>query len=299
MQKFKRMGRCVAGLLLLAMVLSLPVSALSIRTPISTALIPSVPVVPMELPKTDNQGHLVSLVHRSQYAGSTVIGCLEDGTRVTVLKTVGDFYRIDCYEMNGYIAKSQVQINENGEYMVKCDPESKESKYLASYGSQEALNLKSRLRDVSDDYLGVRYRYGGTSPKGFDCSGYTQYIMDKVGITLNRTAMDQLHNGVVIAKEDLQCGDLVFFSNTGSSRGFCSHVAMYIGNGQIIHSGASTGVVIADLDVPYYRQHYLCARRVILSDVAVTAGIPSTGISQSGSSFWRDGNTGSLGLNGK
>ena len=137
MQKFKRMGRCVTGLLL-ALVLSLPVSALAIQTPISNALIPSVPVVPMEIPKSDNQGHLVSLVRRSQYSGATVVGCLEDGTRISVLKTAGDFYRIDCYDMTGYIAKSQVQVNENGEYVVKCDPESKESKYLPSYSSQEA-----------------------------------------------------------------------------------------------------------------------------------------------------------------
>ena len=297
MQKFKRMGRCVTGLLL-ALVLSLPVSALAIQTPISNALIPSVPVVPMEIPKSDNQGHLVSLVRRSQYSGATVVGCLEDGTRISVLKTAGDFYRIDCYDMTGYIAKSQVQVNENGEYVVKCDPESKESKYLPSYSSQEALNLKSMLRDVSDDYLGVRYLYAGTTPKGFDCSGYTQYIMNQVGITLNRTAMDQLQNGVVIAKEDLQCGDLVFFSNTGG-RGFCSHVAMYIGNGQIIHSGASTGVVIADLDNSYYRQHYLCARRVILSDVTITAAIPNVGIQQSEGSFWRDSDLDGLGLSGK
>lgn len=295
MQKFKRVGRCVAGLLLLAMALSLPVNALAIQTPISNALIPSVPVVPMELPKTENQGHLVSLVRRSQYSGSAVIGCLEDGTRISVLKDAGGFYSIDCYDMKGYIAKSQVQVNESGEYVVKCDLESKESKYLPSYGSQEALNLKSQLRSVADDYLGVRYLYGGTSPRGFDCSGYTQYVMKQVGIILDRTAMDQLQNGVVIAEEDLQCGDLVFFSNTGGG-GFCSHVAIYIGNGQIIHAGASTGIVISDLNSGYYREHFLCARRVILSDVAVAAAIPNTGILRSGSSFWRGGETGSLGL---
>lgn len=298
MQKFKRMGRCVVWLLLLAMVLSLPVSALAIQTPISNALIPSVPVVPMELPKTNNQGHLVSLVHRSKSTGSAIIGCLEDGTRVSVLKEFDAWYRIDCFDMSGYIAKSQVQINENGEYVVRCDSESKESKYLPSYTTQSALNLRSLIRDVADDYLGVRYRYSGTTPKGFDCSGYTLYVMNLVGITLNRTAMDQLQDGVVIAQEDLQCGDLVFFSNTGSG-GFCSHVAIYIGNGQIIHSGASTGVVIADLNSTYYREHYLCARRVILSDVAVSAAIPNAGILHSGSSFWRDGEIGSLGLNAK
>lgn len=298
MLKFKRMGRVIAALLCTA-ILCVPVSAMVIQTPVSNALIPAVPVIPMETPKAEHEGHLVSLVHRTQYFGATVIGCLEDGTRISVLKSVGDFYRIDCYDMTGYIAKSQVEVTENGEYIVKCDPESSESKYLPSYSPQEALNLKSQIRDVSDDYLGARYKWGGTTPKGFDCSGYSQYVMNKVGVTLNRTALTQLQDGVIIAKEDLQCGDLVFFSNTGG-RGFCSHVAIYIGNGQIIHSGASTGVVIASLNSSYYVEHYLCARRVVISDVALTAAIPNAGILQGGSSsFWRDGETGSLGLIGQ
>lgn len=298
MLNFKRVGRCVAALLLCTALLCSQASALAIHSPVSSALIPAVPVIPMDTPKAEHDGHLVSVVRRSQYFSSTVIGCLEDGTRVSVLKRAGDFYRIECYDMTGYIARSQVELTENGEYIVKCDPASSESKYLPSYSPQEALNLKSQLRDVADNYLGVRYVWGGTSPRGFDCSGYTQYVMNKVGVTINRTAINQLQDGVIIAKEDLQCGDLVFFSNTGN-RGFCSHVGIYIGNDQIIHSGSSTGVVIADLNSNYYQQHFLCARRIIISDVAVTAAIPNAGILQSGSSFWRDSVTGGLGLIGQ
>ena len=285
MQKFKRMGRCVTGLLL-ALVLSLPVSALAIQTPISNALIPSVPVVPMEIPKSDNQGHLVSLVRRSQYSGATVVGCLEDGTRISVLKTAGDFYRIDCYDMTGYIAKSQVQVNENGEYVVKCDPESKESKYLPSYSSQEALNLKSMLRDVSDDYLGVRYLYAGTTPKGFDCSGYTQYVFAKNGLSIHRTVINQMGDGIVIRREDLQCGDLIIFSNT-TSRGFASHVGMYIGDGKMIHSG-NGGVAISRLDTPYWNKYYQGSRRIILTGLENSVASPAMGLLQNNTTaFWR------------
>ena len=294
MLNFKRVVRCVISLALCAVLVVAPVEVMALRTPASSTFVPQVSGVPMEAPKGETQGHLVSTVRRSRDFSGTVIGCLEDGTRIHVLKTYGEFYQIDCFDMKGYIAKSQVAVNEQGEYYVKCDPESKESKYLPAFAPQEALLLKSRLRDVSDDYLGVRYTWGGTTPKGFDCSGYTQYIMDLVGITINRTALTQLQDGVVIAKKDLQCGDLVFFSNT-SGRGFASHVAMYIGNGKIIHSGASTGVVIADLNSNYYTEHYLCARRIVLSDIAVTAAIPNTLITQGGvGSQWRD--TGSTGL---
>ncbi len=298
MLNFKRMGKCLLCLLLCA-ALSAPVSALAVKTPVSSALIPAVPAIPVETPQAKGEGHLVTLVRRSNSNGSVVIGCLEDGTRVTVLKTYKEFYRIDCYDMNGYIAKSQVQVTDQGEYVVKCDPESKESKYLPSYSAQDALILKSQIKAVANDYLGVRYRWGGTDAKGFDCSGYTQFVMDKVGLVLNRTAMTQLQDGVIIAKEDLQCGDMVFFSNT-SGRGFASHVGIYIGNGQIIHSGASTGVTISDLNSTYYSEHFLCARRVVLADLAFTAGVIYGGIlQQGGSSAWRDGETGGMGLIGQ
>ena len=299
MLNFKRVVRCIISLALCAVLLIAPVEVMALRDPVSSTFVPQLPGVPMESPKAETQGHLVSVVHRSRDFGSTVVGCLEDGTRINVLKTYGEFYQIDCFDMKGYIAKAQVAVNEQGEHYVACDPESKESKYLPSYAPQEALLLKSQLRSISEKYLGVRYQWGGTTPKGFDCSGYTQYIMNAVGITVNRTALTQLQDGVVIAKKDLQCGDLVFFSNT-NGRGFASHVAMYIGNGKIIHSGASTGVVIADLSSSYYTEHYLCARRVVLSDVAVTAAIPNALILQGGvDSQWRDtGDTG-LGLIGK
>jgi uncharacterized protein YgiM (DUF1202 family) len=110
-------------------------------------------------------------------------------------------------------------------------------------------------------YLGVPYVWGGTTPKGFDCSGFTQYIFRQSGITLPRTTTEQYQIGTYVSKSNLKPGDLVFLQNT--YRQGISHVGIYIGDGQMIHASSSKGIVISQLSSSYYTQHYYGARRVI------------------------------------
>lgn len=292
MLKFKGFAR--AALCLLCCVACLvcvnPVSAMSASSLISgtNAVVGMSPEVSLDSMATASEGRLVSVVHRTASYGATVIGCLENGTKVTVLGTKNSFYKIDCYDMKGYIAKSQVEQNEAGEYYVNCDTASDESKYLDSYSAQEAMDLKTQLLTVAKKYIGVKYVWGGTTPKGFDCSGYTSYVFGKIGIDINRTVLKQLSDGVIVAKEDLQPGDLIIFSNTTGSGNFASHVGIYIGNDQLIHCGTSKGVTIVSLSDSYYAKHYQCARRIILTDVATTATIPTMGSIATGvGSDWR------------
>ena len=156
---------------------------------------------------------MTSVVRYSGYSGSTVIGCVEDGAKLNVLGTKGSFYKIDCYDMNGYIAKSQVEIRADGNYYVKCQADSSESRRLPTVSAAELLTLRANLEKAGRSMLGVPYLWGGTSRRGIDCSGFTQYSYRKIGYELNRTAVSQLENGIVVAKADMQPGDLVFFKN--------------------------------------------------------------------------------------
>jgi cell wall-associated NlpC family hydrolase len=87
------------------------------------------------------------------------------------------------------------------------------------------------------------------------------YLYGKHNIDLHRNASAQMQDGIIVAKEGLQVGDLIFFREPGEYT-LCSHVGIYVGNNQIIHSG-SKGVVYADLDGDYFADYYLCARRII------------------------------------
>lgn len=111
-------------------------------------------------------------------------------------------------------------------------------------------------------YLGTPYRYGGSSPGGFDCSGFTKYVFSVHGYNLDRTAASQYNQGSAISKANLQIGDLVFFKCSSSS---IDHVGIYAGNNEFIHSSSprSGGVIMTNLDESYYLRSYACATRII------------------------------------
>ncbi len=108
--------------------------------------------------------------------------------------------------------------------------------------------------------MGTPYVFGGTSPYGFDCSGFTQYAFARAGISLARAADGQYYGSRRISMGELRPGDLVFFSTYAAG---ASHVGIYIGNGQMIHSGSSTGVAIANVFTGYWGARYIGAGRVL------------------------------------
>jgi peptidoglycan endopeptidase LytE len=118
-----------------------------------------------------------------------------------------------------------------------------------------------RIAAIACKYIGVPYRWAGTSPRGFDCSGFTQYVFRQVDIDLPRTASDQAGSGSHVDKKDLQVGDLVFFNTYGKG---ISHVGIYLGDGKFISASSSHGVTVDALDDPHYwGRRYRDARRVI------------------------------------
>ena len=211
--------------------------------------------------KPDGIQTLTSLIRMTPKKDGPVIGQLEDGARITVLDSRGDFYKIDCYDMTAYIQKAQVSQRENEEYYVNCQPDSTETKLLTYWSPAEALRLRHSLLALAKKQIGSRYVYGSERPGAFDCSGLTSYLYKQHGIKIQRRASLQLQNGVVVPKEAMQVGDLVFFREGTSSP--ASHVGIYAGDGKIIHAGTTNGVGYADLDASYYEKYFLCARRVI------------------------------------
>ncbi len=107
-------------------------------------------------------------------------------------------------------------------------------------------------------FKGSRYVYGGTSPKGFDCSGFTQYVYKHFGVSLNRTAASQTSNGKSVSRSNLQPGDIIMFGKSG-----INHVGIYMGGGKIVHAAnPSRGVTTDTINSGYYNTNYVCARRI-------------------------------------
>ncbi len=121
--------------------------------------------------------------------------------------------------------------------------------------------VSRRIVQTAMAYLGVPYVFGGTSPSGFDCSGYVRFVFANAGIYLPRAADEQYEVGRPIPTSALRTGDLVFFSTYEYG---ASHVGIYLSDGNFIHAASSIGVSIASIyDEYYWGSRYIGARRVL------------------------------------
>lgn len=107
------------------------------------------------------------------------------------------------------------------------------------------------------DQTGVRYQWGGTSPSGFDCSGFVQYVFNQQSISVPRTVSEMWNQTKSVDQPSV--GDLVFFETYKQGP---SHVGIYLGNGQFIHASESKGVMTSALSQDYWQTRYLGSKRV-------------------------------------
>ncbi len=166
------------------------------------------------------------------------------GTKLSVTGYTGEFY--------------EVLYNGNIRYIpIVCTDVRRDN--LVSR-QQITVSTGERSVEIAKQYLGAPYVYGGKSPSGFDCSGFTSYVYSQLGITLPRTSYSQSTCGVAVAKSELLPGDIVCFNTNG---GGVSHVGLYVGGNTFIHSPIpGYSVCYDDLNSYYWSRTYVCARRV-------------------------------------
>lgn len=117
----------------------------------------------------------------------------------------------------------------------------------------------SQLHNAVNEVVGTPYKWGGTTTKGFDCSGFILHIFNQYDIKLPRTSKSQSNVGEKVGKDELRPGDLVFFNTSGKG---VSHAGIYLGDGEFAHSSSKRGVSISKLSDSYYKTRYVTARRV-------------------------------------
>lgn len=183
---------------------------------------------------------------------------------VTVVKTEGSWCKIRVSDKIGYVHKDLIVFNrsevpEPTPVVRRPSPSSSGSSRPNTSGSSNVppatsynSSLGSQIVAYAKNFIGVPYVWGGTTPNGFDCSGYVQYVYRQFGISLPRTTYSQVAMGRSVSRSELQPGDLVFFRSAG-------HVGIYVGNEMYIHA-PQTGRTIS-IDSMANRSLY-AARRV-------------------------------------
>ncbi|MBM6619345.1 peptidoglycan-binding protein [Bacillus suaedaesalsae] len=128
---------------------------------------------------------------------------------------------------------------------------------VRSVKKQTNFSVDTSIIKHATSLIGIPYKWGGTSPSGFDCSGFLQYVYSQKGYTIPRTVSDIWNFGVNVSKPSI--GDLVFFQTY--KRG-PSHAGIYLGDGKFIHSG-SKGVTVSSMNTSYWQERYLGSKRIV------------------------------------
>ena len=193
---------------------------------------------------------------------SDLLGTYAEGTVMTVIGINSGWYKVKHESKTGYVRSDYMDIIGGHTPSAASGSSSSSSGYHAPAPAAD-LEMGQQIINYAMGFLGSRYVYGGSSPSGFDCSGFVSYVYKSFDYSITRSASSQYKNdGVVISKSELSVGDLVFFSSNGGKS--VTHVGLYIGDSEFIHASTpSSGVIISRLDSTYYINVWYGAKRII------------------------------------
>lgn len=214
---------------------------------------------------------------------SEVLAKFEKGVKLEIYERSGKWYRIKLEDgsygwmHSDYLvirqetaSRGSVKRQSTSDQADKAEAASAENAETESAESSAAKDSNSELRQKIVEYaktlIGIKYKYGGSTPKGFDCSGFVKYVYNHFGIDIARTSAEQSTGGKAVKKADLQPGDLVFFDTIEDGKlNDISHVGIYIGDGKFIHASTyqKKAITIESLSSAYYSKRYMKARDYI------------------------------------
>lgn len=208
---------------------------------------------------TDVQNNYIKILFGSDYTEGYVVNTGLECTGEWVTKSeIHTAIKKVAEEKVAAAARESARLAAMG-YSSKESKKSASSSSSSTYTTPSASGKGASIVATAQKYLGVPYVWGGTSPKGFDCSGLVQYVCRQNGISLPRTAASQRNAGKYVSRADLQPGDLVFFKSGGR----VSHVGIYIGGGNMIHAPQTGDVVkVSSINSTYRVNSYAGAVRV-------------------------------------
>ena len=199
---------------------------------------------------TDKNGNIME----SKALSHTENACLNQKSTEYSLQAIYDeLHRAE------YLARKAEAARQRAERIAKAKAEAKKTGKTYVVSAED----KQKLIEDAKYFKGGKYVWGGTTPEGFDCSGYVQYLYNKHGIHLPRTAWAQSKKGIAVKKENLKKGDLLFFL-TDKKRGIpVTHVGIYLGNGKFIHAASKKkGIIISPITYGSYARCFVGAKRV-------------------------------------
>ena len=176
---------------------------------------------------------------------------------ITPGKTGGNFSADNSVEKNTVAAVNKFPKINNAPDIEQCSPI--QFKYAMIMDREVETIINTSLYNLIDEWWATRYRYGGSTKKGIDCSSFTGKVLESVyGIAVPRTATEQYDMAEKIPVENLVEGDLVFFN----TRGGVSHVGVYLGDNYFVHSSVKYGVTISSLKDDYYSRKLIGGGRI-------------------------------------